>query len=416
MIKKINRRNFIVDIIIFFLIFSMILGSPIYRGSNISILIFMNLLLLLTVRGFNSITKKTFYLVIYVTIIYLITIINSVDKSMTTYFYFTIIFFILNYINLYEYFKIDSKNFYKILNLISLFGNAVILYSIIEYKIHYNPIFCNFFPEPYSLSYSIPNNIFYRVNGSVGQPVPYASFTLFMVFINYLQFKVKNKKKYLVFSFLAIIAMIFTYTRSAYIALTLGILIVSLIYKSKNLNSSFKNMIIGIVFSIVIFILLILILNNKNEFFMEIFNRFNNISEDLSFTQRAMGINFVRESLSSNIVNLIFGFGVGSLLNIRRYYNIIFLIDGFYALDNQYFTILFEFGIIGAVIIVMYLKRFFKILIRHINNCELKILSACLISLLICQFFYDATYWIITLFMISINISMIRYIYLNKEE
>lgn len=202
---------------------------------------------------------------------------------------------------------------------------------------------------------------FGRVQGIFSHPNFYAFYLI--IIILYLVLCIKYKEKglltylYVIFNIIMILA---AGSKTALIALSVSfIYIFSRYIKRKNIFLRFP--IIGIM---ILIILIIIVLFGKELSDLRVFDINYGIQESQvnSFEWRLLNWQSKITYLKSNFWGSLFGLGVGS--------EVLYGFKG-YSMHNEYLRILFENGIIGCILIIIFLKSLFR-KVKNLKDIQLK--------------------------------------------
>ena len=232
----------------------------------------------------------------------------------------------------------------------------------------------------------------YRSSALFTNSIVYGSILVIIFWINI--YLIQNKKLRYFNSMLILINIYATRSRSSWIAIivTFFIYLSFNIIKSRKIKFSYKNILfgfLGMFITVVIFNT-----NTFNHIINEIVGRFmelNTSSGAISATQRLGTISKVLWQMYNQPIIIAFlGNGFGSVHNLMK--NITVDIVGFITTDNQYLSILWEFGIIGSIMMLYYTMAIIVEnfnLKNKVNDC----IMFSIISISILMFFYEVYYW-----------------------
>ena len=222
----------------------------------------------------------------------------------------------------------------------------------------------------------------YRVCNVFTHPIVYSHVLLICFVITYFY---EDRRAFKVICLTAIsIQIMFTQTRSAWFAFVI-IIICIVIVESKGKIT--KEMLINSTIAIIAIVTVIVIINNKFHLLQMIVDRFLYLQTDnVSFIQRIGSIQYICEKyLNSGIVSILFGSGSRASAEVME--QTMISIKGFKTTDNQYLSLLINYGIIGIVIVIYMVN---KIIAYWKSNTGI---SICLIGTIIMLFFYEGLYW-----------------------
>lgn len=124
-------------------------------------------------------------------------------------------------------------------------------------------------------------------------------------------------------------------------------------------------------------------------------DRFENLLDNVSATQRLGAIAYIATSYvnEADYLGLLLGHGTGMAGSKIASVNIV--IQGFTTVDNQYVTILYDYGIIGFFTVVQFIIYTLKNMCKFKNRSgEIVMLGNVIFSLLVSAFFYEMLGWI----------------------
>ena len=295
----------------------------------------------------------------------------------------------------------------KLLIYLRNFGIIMCFIGIIEF-ITKNSFFYNIIlVEAKNWQFNLFGTDKFRIFTMFLHPIVYAMFLLTVFWINY-YYREKNIYLFWIIQLLIVFNLYATQSRSSWIALIIIIIInkiISINEKDNKIQKSRKKH--KIIAGFLIFILLVIFKERIIEIFINIYERFylafDITNSEGSRIQRLGAISNILRFCTDNIGLAFIGGGVG--------YNNIFMIKnpiyiGFEYVDNQYFSLILNCGIIGLVlffspIIMLLINKSFRK--SKIN----KTLFLALLSIYICIFFYEGLSWHTTLFLNSIFIFMV---------
>lgn len=377
----------------------------------LSIFLFMSscFILIKDKNLFEMKTKKTTLLFIIMSIVFLlmnILINNNFNVDILR------VFNIVNIISLLIMAKSNDVNmdiFYKVF---MIFINILCLFGIYEFIFKYN-IFNEYLVvnngDFVDLSLTTFRN--YRVFTIYTHPIVFGN-TLIVAF---LICKSKIVNIYIrCFSYtLIVINILLTKSRSSWIAFFIVVILINFKkIRSSNRKIKLNKMMLSI-FGVIVFIISYIIFYEQ---FMSvvsfIFNRFSELVDgqgSISKDQRLGAIRFILEKISSgHILNLLFGYGIGSSKNL---FANVTLLANIATTDNQFLSIIYDFGIIGFLFFIFISIKVIYVFIKT-NS---KILSnSCLIyiGIIVNSFFYTIDGWASIMILLALSIFEI----INKEK
>lgn len=338
-------------------------------------------------------------------------------------FYAFVMISILVNINYFRHHSID-KNF-KIHRFIVMLLNFVAIYCIVEYFLKYNPLFGRFFSGAYYKYYSVVHtDFFYRVSGTMQHPIVMGNFLLVNVIFNFGLYARDRKIWPLFFSLVNLAALFLTFSRGSYLALVVGVMFYLMInitmrHRLSVYLSKAYLVKMSITLAAIVALLFAAYLKGFN-FIGTIASRFLQLgtgSGGISLHQRLNGLNFVLNSMfhKSNLFELIFGNGFGSLAYTLKTDNISLFVPGLYVVDNQYLTMFYEFGLVGICFFLYMIIKLFITCLKTISRTEqtgvdLQIFLTALLATLINLAFYDGFYWSSILVLLGYMAAWILYL------
>lgn len=432
-------ENKIIKIFMFINIFIITFLSPLIRNSSKLEFIYLlfNFIIFLLFVLKKKIKSYEYVLFFYSTILMLIYSLFNTRTYLSIFLnYQKYLILFLSYINFKNiFYDLWGSKFIKFT---ALLGNILTIYCIIERFMQRNVLYSKIFGEKYSYMYSdLSNNFFYnqlgvyRISGSMEHPIVIANALLFFSFLNIFIYLKMKKKIHLLFSILNLLAIIFTESRSAYISYAIGIVLFAWIYLRKVLIKSklgkekkFNKLIKFIVIIIIIFIFINKFKLNGmiiSEYIKQRFLQILNNNDSGSYYQRVGSINFILDYMKNEtqIFKLFLGNGFGRLANYLKGNQIAFVRNGFYVVDNQYITLIYDIGILNfTLLIIWFLKKiivYLKALIKIDNfSIDLIIPLILVVAISINIFFYDAFTWISSIVLIGYSLALLAYTYEGK--
>lgn len=206
-----------------------------------------------------------------------------------------------------------------------------------------------------------------------------------------------NKNIYIgiVITIALIYAEILTYSRSGWLSfLVTGVLCAYLSRK----NAITRRGIFGIIGVIGVLLVGTLAFSSQIDTVFSyisrvISGRLSNMMQSRSALQRIGSITYLFRN--TNPVMLILGQGVGASSYMLSMTTITAGWTGFSSTDNQYLTIVYDYGIIGLYWIIKLCVLDFKALFgeKTKHNKEIFMLASCVLSIMICGFFFEVIGW-----------------------
>lgn len=258
------------------------------------------------------------------------------------------------YISYFFAYKYDNKDCERIIFLFYLIILFAAIMGLIEFFIKKNIFFPNY-GNPWEE---------YRVSSLFKHPIMYAA--MVMIGVYYSLFFLKNSiVKY--FSLIVfLIAIYSSKSRSLWISLIFGVIILVLASLSHKIK---KNTIVKL-FIIIVLSFVFLISPVGSQMVDGIFNRFTNMSDTISSTQRLGTVSYFIDLLynEGNIFTLLFGHGEDAasmvMLNTTLY------IENFSTTDNQYILFLYNYGIIFLIFILFFIIKACIYLIANYHSID----------------------------------------------
>lgn len=240
-----------------------------------------------------------------------------------------------------------------------------------------------------------------RVSGLTTHPIPAAFFALVVLLLSLLFYRVRGQKKYILYGFIALCAIILTQSRSAYLFLVIAALIYMLMQVFFIKKETSKKRVVGFI-SLIIFGCVLVIYSSLTKGFLYefTFGRFlqlGDVATAGSLLQRVGSMDFILNYLGSSIFRLSTwcGHGFGGLYYYLISHDIWFVKPDYYLVDNQYISFIYDIGIIGIVVllfltarqVVEYLDIYFK---TRNANVEISIIPLLMfLSILFVIFFFE---------------------------
>lgn len=282
-------------------------------------------------------------------------------------------------------------------NKLSIFKIHIIILFFMCLFLIYEYITKNNLLLPYFYVDNLSNIYPYRCASFFVHPVTCASFLIYGFWLVY--FFVNNSKYKYIFITMIIFSLYATGSRSSWIALAITIIIYfirnikpSISYKT--ILKSFIGVIIGIVF---------LNTNTGSNMINSIIQRFSNV-QSFSYSQRLGSIEYIinRFFEKSSLFQLLFGHGQKGAYDAMLETTI--AIPGFFTTDNTYLTILYDYGLVVFISVIIFLFIILRTIFKTKDKVEL-CLSIILLSQAISSFFFE-----FTLFM---NIAFFNFFYIG---
>lgn len=233
-----------------------------------------------------------------------------------------------------------------------------------------NPLM-DFFPPQISYMEGAQLSATYRVSSMFLHPIVFADLLLFFFWINI--FYVKTKWLKLSVGVLIIVDMFGTQTRAIWLMFVLSIFVFFCMEKKWKLwLKGLSFLLVGLFF----------LLKNLDV----ISERLSTLGEGASFYQRYYSIGYVVHAFffDSNIFQKLFGFGFGESSKFIAQHFI--MLENFATVDNQFVSLLYEFGFLPCSVLFAWIVFFIKTL----KDSRILFLFVLLLSMF---FFANLLYW-----------------------
>ncbi|KHD35735.1 hypothetical protein NL50_12265 [Clostridium acetobutylicum] len=255
----------------------------------------------------------------------------------------------------------------------------------------------------------------FRVYSVFGHPIIFGN--ILVVFFWVCIILERNMYKKVIFSIIILLNLYFTKSRSSWLAFV-GILIlycINRIIYNKRHNKVLKIKINYIFISNFTAIICGFLLY-KSGVIRKIYDRFMIIQlGDGSKIQRVVTMgNIISNWVNSNLFVKLFGNGYDTVKDFMMNNQV--LMQGFQYTDNQYMTMLYEFGIISVVVYLIILFLCVKRMILSENKFEMLVIII-FIGISINMFFYECFAWkpIIMLLILSLSLLCLRVEDINSK-
>ena len=319
-------------------------------------------------------------------------------------------------LNIYIIIKSDNFNLIKFFNLIKYIGIVLCIIGVYEYVYRESLSYHIFGNNERNWQITKIGTDYFRVFTFFMHPIVYGMFLIVLFWmIKFLPLKNFYINK--IYQLLILINLYATKSRSSWIGLIITIFFYLIINKNIYFRKINKKKFLSW-FLIINLTLIMFFVYRKNiyEALTTILQRFQIVlqedSMDGSRTQRLGAIKNIIEFEKNNPLSFLFGRGVG--------YGTVFMINnpvnvGFNIVDNQFFTIILECGIIGLMLFIIPCLRILTLLIKCEKNTINNISGICLLGIYVNIFFYDALTWYVSLFLISLFIFAFNFKSSNKK-
>ena len=230
------------------------------------------------------------------------------------------------------------------------------------------------------------NSGLYRVTLFFYHPIYYGILlTIFLIFIMLKPYK--SKVLQYLFVFLGIINLIYTQSRSSWIALVCCLLFL-LLRNFKQVNKIQINLLIrSFYFIIGIILTLFIVINLFPQLTSNLLNIFSSrIGEVTNNTTNARTANWALVQYSNTIFLKLFGGGDGfatTMLHLHPQF-----MGWTQAVDNQYLTFYMDYGILGIALFLMFILNIFKTFMSTEDRSKL-VISLAIMAIFISAFFYE---------------------------
>lgn len=233
-------------------------------------------------------------------------------------------------------------------------------------------------------------------------PLAYSSILLALFCIGI--YLIKNIYILYVFCFFVLYSLLMTQSRSSWIAIIIYMVFCKIWERPKLTKDTIIN---NLVVAFLFFLLLILFKESFFYFFYKIIDlisyKLDSMLESASATQRLGSIQLVFKNL--NIFTFVFGNGYGSMKELMLE-NFI-TIANFSTSDNQYITLIYDYGLLFVAVFIVFLKRILTLRFsdRYRADDESRLVVSIIICEMVSMFFYEMIEWP--------NISMVVYFYIG---
>ena len=224
-----------------------------------------------------------------------------------------------------------------------------------------------------------------------------------------IQFPFKNVLGHIATLLLVVLNLAFTFCRSAWVITLLAVLLYYIVIANKRIIISKNGFFVGLCTVAVIAVAFYYnreLIAELNALVIKRFSMFG--KTDYSYTQRFGAIKNVATYLLTHPLQFLVGAGRGYAQKFMQEHGVY---QGFDAVDNQYFSLLLEFGLIGTSLFVTVMALNLKTVVSHIKNstADVPILKATFMMLccfLMDIFFYDGMSWYTVIFVFALIICM----------
>lgn len=192
----------------------------------------------------------------------------------------------------------------------------------------------------------------YRAEGITTHPIIASLFSMLCCFLCVMLYMKNNNKKYILISVFLFISALLTQSRNVYLCLLVVIVSVMLLWA---ILYSRKIVPINCHVFLAVMVMSVLLIwqfgDSTSVVNLHIVSRFSGIEDTGSYLQRAGSLDFLKSSLSNLAdIHVWIGHGIGSLRLYLQSHNIFFVTEGFFIVDNQYVTSIYDIGLIGVMV------------------------------------------------------------------
>lgn len=251
-----------------------------------------------------------------------------------------------------------------------------------------------------------------RADSIFGHAIPYSTIVAMMLFMT--KYLVKSTSIRISLNVVFILAAISTFSRSSWIS----IIIVFLILLIKNTKRSItrKGIIKLFVTGIVILAGMVIFrepLAMAYESITQLINnRISGTMGSISALQRLGTIGYMLFHIG--LYGLLIGHGNGKGGEFLK--NTTIMLSNFGTTDNQFISILYDFGIVGISLTLALLFFSIRKLLNSVINKEIQMLSCVIIAAYICSFFYELLGWINVAATLLILIGIFYYLCITEKK
>lgn len=301
-----------------------------------------------------------------------------------------------------SYIRLAGVDILQLLQFIKCFGVACSIYGIIEYFTRTNITFV-FLSEMTRLHLTQEG----RIMSFFGHPIIYSCFLSF-VLLTLFYFPFNNKKIDVVSKILVVANIVFTQTRTCFLALFVLLVIILLkkrtISKRLNKKKFFWTSIILVTFGTILFIFL---RDQMNVILNSLVERVGALTLENQSIRVDIINGYIRYlSSSQNFFQAIFGAGAGYS---TQFVKNLYVLNGWWdtTTDNMFITILLNYGIIGIIPFIILLKNVIH-MYKNDNNPFKNLGCANMIFLLLSSFTFESLGWPIIIYLFAISIVLIN--------
>lgn len=253
----------------------------------------------------------------------------------------------------------------------------------------------------YSASFNRITSLFYN-------PLIYSMY-LELALVLEIQLPIKNRMGHIAALVLIVLNLAFTFCRSAWVIMMLSVLLYYIVIADKKIKISRNAFLIYLCAGIAVAVCCYYNREPILELHDLILKRFSMFGKtDYSYTQRLGAIKNIVAYLAMHPIQFFVGAGRGYAQQFMQEHGVY---QGFDAVDNQYFALLLESGLIGASMFVATVILQLNGLVNRIKNstCDTSILKAAFMMLCCFAmdiFFYDGMSWYTAIFVFSLIMCM----------
>lgn len=196
-----------------------------------------------------------------------------------------------------------------------------------------------------------------RLTGIAAEPSYFVPFVLDFIILSLLVFKQKSFK---IISFVfGILVMVLSFSPSGYASTLIAFLLAMIFFIKLNANT-----IRYLVFFVIMIPFLLLMLAGNIKSLGYVFDRLDNLSEDGRFQSIS---SFLNVFFDSNIINLLFGYGVTNFKVVSQYTNYSFLMTS----NNLFVDVFVEMGAVGLLLMLgLFLVLFFRVHTSKVDSYQ----------------------------------------------
>lgn len=231
-----------------------------------------------------------------------------------------------------------------------------------------------------------------RVDSFFGHPIVFGSILLFAFWFSF--YLVKNRLCRGVCIILLCTGILSSGARSSWVSLLLSLFLYYVVKRNSSFTTVKKR---DAVFggALLVCVIAFLFSDYFTQAISYINSRFLGMMDSVSATQRLGSIAYVISAMFSdwNVISMIFGHGTGSTSSLMGQTTI--SIVGFQTTDNQYLTLLYNYGIVGIVFVIALIITLVKSIKNEKYHSERQMMSMGIIcGGIFTAFFYELLGWL----------------------